>query len=224
VYKKLNILAIMSALAISAVLGLTAFSPRSVNAASNRSPSYQIVDSDSDGLSDSDELALGTDPHNVDSDCDLSDDGAEVGNPLSPTNSDSDALIDALENNRTDSDADSGKDNVDPGTGVQATCGRFIPFAIANNGSDTTRLEIRVTGGNGVSAVSVQAPRYTSGSARLRLDGADLASEAAITLYNDGTHGDQQAGDTIWTRGGFTSVYLPYYITGRTKCMSTASR
>lgn len=166
-----------------------------------------LADSDSDGLADSDELTLGTDPFNVDSDCDYIDDGTEVGNPASPTDSDSDGIIDALENNRADSDHDGTKDHQDNGPAIQATCGRFKPFAIANNDTDAARLEVRVTG-SGVTAVTIQAPTY-SGAARLRLDGADLASGASVTLYDDGTHGDQRAGDGVWSRGGFTSVYIP---------------
>lgn len=58
------------------------------------------VDTDSDGLSDTDEAALGTDPNNQDSDGDGIPDGREVNalgsNPLD-TDTDSDGLTDALE-------------------------------------------------------------------------------------------------------------------------------
>lgn len=58
------------------------------------------VDTDSDGLSDTDETALGTDPNNGDSDGDGVPDGREVNalgsNPLD-TDTDSDGLTDALE-------------------------------------------------------------------------------------------------------------------------------
>jgi hypothetical protein len=58
------------------------------------------LDTDSDGLSDAEELSLGTDPNNQDSDMDGLSDGREVNahgtNPLH-TDSDSDGLTDALE-------------------------------------------------------------------------------------------------------------------------------
>jgi hypothetical protein len=60
-------------------------------------------DSDSDGLLDSIELGLGTDPMNPDSDGDGVPDGVEVGNPASPTDTDGDLTIDALD---TDDDDD----------------------------------------------------------------------------------------------------------------------
>jgi hypothetical protein len=115
-----------------------------------------------------------------------------------------------LENNGADSDNDGIQDHLDTGTAAQAACGRFKPFAIANDGSDSSRLEVRVTGGSGVSGVSVEAPLSFTGN-ELRLDGVGIGSNATITLYDDGTHGDQQAGDGVWTRDGFTSVYSPFW-------------
>ena len=55
-------------------------------------------DSDGDGLSNTDEASLGTDPQDADSDGDGIDDGSEVGSDTSnPTDSDGDTIIDALE-------------------------------------------------------------------------------------------------------------------------------
>lgn len=47
-------------------------------------PSPTVVDSDLDGLSDAEEIALGTDPHLMDSDQDGLDDGSEISNGLNP--------------------------------------------------------------------------------------------------------------------------------------------
>jgi len=62
---------------------------------------------DSDGLSDAQELAIGTNPNNPDTDGDGIDDGTEVGViPTSPTDTDRDGIIDALESNNADPDRD----------------------------------------------------------------------------------------------------------------------
>lgn len=202
-----RILTLAMVLAMIAGLMMLPSNVQPVKAIGANSPSNGS-DADGDGLADSDEITIGTDPYNVDSDCDFIDDGTEVGNPASPTDSDGDGVIDALENNLANSDypADSTKDHLDYSTSVQATCGRFKPFAIANDGADSSRLEVRVTG-SGVISVSVEAPAIISPPGIVNLDGAAVTSNQTILLYDDGTHSDQRAGDGVWTRGGFTSTY-----------------
>lgn len=57
----------------------------------------EALDTDGDGLTDSQETAIGTNPGLADSDSDGVDDLTEVGDPGSPTDSDSDGTIDALD-------------------------------------------------------------------------------------------------------------------------------
>jgi len=82
---------------------------------------FRPMDSDADGLKDSDEVVLGTDPHNADSDGDGVDDGIEVGNypTNAATDTDGDGVIDALESDVLDDDGDTlsnqrDSDNADP--------------------------------------------------------------------------------------------------------------
>jgi hypothetical protein len=78
------------------------------------------TDLDNDGLSDSDEATLGTDPDDTDSDGDGVDDATEVGGDVSnPADSDGDGIIDALESSIDDADGDGtvdqdDADNTDP--------------------------------------------------------------------------------------------------------------
>lgn len=55
------------------------------------------TDYDSDGLTDAEEAALGTDPNSADSDNDGISDGDEVGDKGNPTDTDNDGTIDALD-------------------------------------------------------------------------------------------------------------------------------
>src|SRR4051812_48534446 len=75
-------------------------------------------DSDGDGLLDSTETTLGTDPNDADTDNDGTNDGAEVGpNPASPLDTDGDGVIDALESSVTDTDGDGVSNQLDPANG-----------------------------------------------------------------------------------------------------------
>ena len=72
-------------------------------------------DSDGDGLLDSVEATLGTDPNSVDTDIDGIFDGAEVGSdPASPVDTDGDGIINALESMLNDSDGDGVVNQLDP--------------------------------------------------------------------------------------------------------------
>ncbi|MDQ7015862.1 MAG: hypothetical protein Q9N68_05730 [Gammaproteobacteria bacterium] len=83
---------------------------------------FRPLDSDADGLKDTDEVVLGTDPHNADSDADGIQDGVEVGltyPTLAAIDTDGTGGIDALESNIIDADADGfmnheDSDNLDP--------------------------------------------------------------------------------------------------------------
>ncbi|MEE8408297.1 MAG: lamin tail domain-containing protein [Myxococcota bacterium] len=79
-------------------------------------PGAVFIDTDGDGLSDLDELALGTDPNHEDSDRDYFLDGWEVGDPLNPTDTDGDGFIDALESFILDRDGDEIPDELDAAT------------------------------------------------------------------------------------------------------------
>ena len=73
-----------------------------------------IKDPDEDGLSNTQETALGTDPNKADTDGDSVKDGDEVGNdPANPIDSDGDGKIDALESNKADADNDGSSDEAD---------------------------------------------------------------------------------------------------------------
>jgi len=72
-------------------------------------------DSDGDGLTDTQETTLGTNPNNADSDGDGVNDGAEVGpNVGTPIDSDGDTIINALESAITDTDGDGVVNQLDP--------------------------------------------------------------------------------------------------------------
>lgn len=164
------------------------------------------TDPDGDGLTTAQEIALGTDPNNADSDCDYKDDKTEVGNVASPTDTDGDGIIDALESSLADADGDKTNDEIDSDTtSPQLSCGRFIPFAIKLDNSESTRVEVKITAGTNITAVAL-TPAPDS-SIFIKLDGTLLDQNTDIPLFDDGTHGDRIAGDGIWTRNQFTADY-----------------
>ena len=93
------------------------------------------LDSDDDGLTDTDEAALGTDPRDADSD----DDGLLDGEETSPgADSDNDGLIDALD---PDSDNDGVGDGTEagvtePGPDTDPAAGHFTPDADPSTTTD----------------------------------------------------------------------------------------
>lgn len=73
------------------------------------------TDDDLDGLVTGQEVALGTDPNNPDTDGDGIEDGVEVGPDLNtPLDEDNDGIIDALDSNILDTDSDGVNDQQDP--------------------------------------------------------------------------------------------------------------
>jgi hypothetical protein len=81
-------------------------------------PSNIQNDSDGDGLLDSIENTLGTNPNDADSDDDGVSDGAEVGpDTAAPLDGDADGIIDALESSGVDSDGDGVVNQSDPANG-----------------------------------------------------------------------------------------------------------
>ncbi|MGM0575349.1 MAG: hypothetical protein ACQEXJ_06435, partial [Myxococcota bacterium] len=75
-------------------------------------------DPDGDGLINSVEIGLGTDPFDEDTDGDGMTDAEEVGDPSNPSDSDEDGLHDALEHAEQDADEDCIADQFDPEDGV----------------------------------------------------------------------------------------------------------
>ncbi|MCB9727733.1 MAG: hypothetical protein H6744_11135 [Deltaproteobacteria bacterium] len=170
-----------------------------------------VGDDDGDGLSNAEEVELGTDPGDPDSDHDGKPDGVEVGpRPAPPLDGDGDGLMDALEGLHADNDSDGVPDERDPTAGWQMGWGRFVPFAVRNDGTEAARLEVRVTGGaplqvwagvSGSSASPLDLPPLSD----LRVDGVGVGQDG-IELFDDGSHEDRYAGDGVWSRGGITAV------------------
>jgi hypothetical protein len=164
-------------------------------------------DEDGDGLSNGDERKLSLDPESWDTDDDGLADPDEVGDVAKPKDSDGDGVIDALESDVTDNDMDGVYDTTDVASGWQVAAGRFYPHAIANDGKDSTRVEVLVTG-KGVTSVALKTPSNfydpTVLPDELVVEGQALGSEQ-LDLFDDGTHGDRFAGDGIWSRAGITT-------------------
>ena len=83
-------------------------------------------DDDNDGLLGGQEVALGLDPNNPDTDGDGIEDGEEVGTDIAdPLDEDSDGIIDALDSNTVDTDNDGVNDQQDPANDNPCIPNRF---------------------------------------------------------------------------------------------------
>lgn len=86
-------------------------------------------DDDNDGLLGGQEVTLGTDSNNPDTDGDGIEDGVEVGPDIAnPLDEDSDGIIDALDSNTEDTDNDGVNDQQDPANNNPCIPNRFNGF------------------------------------------------------------------------------------------------
>ncbi|SIQ24830.1 Calx-beta domain-containing protein [Maribacter ulvicola] len=84
------------------------------------------TDDDNDGLLGGEEVALGTDPNDPDTDDDGIEDGIEVGDDINnPLDEDDDGIIDALDSNTEDADNDGINDQEDPANNNPCIPNRF---------------------------------------------------------------------------------------------------
>jgi len=84
------------------------------------------TDDDEDGLLGGQEVILGTDSNDADTDGDGIDDGVEVGDDIdNPLDEDGDGIIDALESNTADADEDGVSDQEDPANNNPCLPNRF---------------------------------------------------------------------------------------------------
>jgi hypothetical protein len=169
-------------------------------------------DSDGDGLTNSIELKLGTDPRYLDTDMDgISDDIEVSSDPSAPADADHDGVIDALENPKFDNDRDGMFDDADMATRWQIVSGRFVPAVLANDGSSPARFELKLARAADVQRVTVQMSsmyhRAEWAPDELDIDGVPLGN-GKLELFDDGTHGDALAGDEVFSRGGI-ATHMP---------------
>lgn len=172
---------------------------------------FPTADQDGDGLSNQQEAMLGTDPYYQDTDADTFSDAEEVGaDATQPIDTDGDGIADVLEHPLFDFDRDGTTDPEDASDGGwQLVYVKFDPPVIANDGVDETRLLVKLTRADSVSAVSVRWENLFTVSdlspAGLAIEGQPVGDEP-IELRDDGTHGDWIAGDGVFSRGGIRTV------------------
>lgn len=160
------------------------------------------ADIDGDGLPDATEAQLGTNPRHADSDCDSVSDRVEVGDPAQPRDADGDGRPDALESSQADANGNGSPDQQDAEFSGQIVCGRFVPWALPADASDSAVLTVQLLAPADVISVSVQLAQ--ADWAGLRLDAAPVADGAPVQLFDDGSRGDERAGDGVWSRSGWT--------------------
>ena len=142
----------------------------------------------------------------IDSDCDVLRDQEEIGTASMAADSDGDGLPDVVESRFMDSDGDGTIDQSDPDHAVAVGCHGFFPVALVANSDEAASFSIDIRGAQ-PQAVKL-ANSYDCCVSLLRADGQTVSPDG-LDLYDDGTHGDTQARDGRWTRGGIT-VSDPY--------------
>ena len=162
-----------------------------------------FVDTDGDGLADVRETAYGLDPLHPDTDCDGLLDGQEAGFFSAP-DGDNDGRIDALESRKNDGDADGTLDHEDPDTDLTIGCAELKPFAIRGGGQETSTLWMDLHSNTALAQVWVSVSEI---AAQVFVDALPVGSSNEVQLFDDGTHGDLQAGDGRWTRSGITAQF-----------------
>jgi len=163
------------------------------------------VDTDMDGISDADEMSIGTDPFHHDTDCDFIADLIEVKDIGNPTDTDVDGRIDAVESYLVDSNNDGTSDQFDSSLSIQTTCGAFVPAAIMDDDSESTTLAFRILS-DGSKPTQVFA--IANGSSPAYVDDDPTLFAEDVELFDDGTHGDFIADDQVWSRGNIRSSQI----------------
>jgi hypothetical protein len=178
------------------------------------------ADEDGDGLTNAQEATLGTDPYYQDTDADSFSDSEEVGADVAhPVDTDSDGIPDVLEHPSFDFDRDMTADPDDASEGgFQLVYAKFDPPVIANDGVDETRLLVKLTHAESVTAVAASWDATNAGSdltpAELVVEGVPLG-DGPIELRDDGTHGDWIAGDGVFSRGGIRTAKTLQFFDGK---------
>jgi hypothetical protein len=88
----------------------------------------------------------------------------------------------------------------------QVICAAFFPFAVAMDGSEATRVELKING----SGITAAALGNTFPVVGVSVDGVPHPQTGGfIDLFDDGTHGDRVAADGIWSRGNLRADAIP---------------
>ena len=189
--------------------GAHTFAVRATDTNGNVDPTPATVswdiqsDTDNDGLTDTQEVTLGTDPNNPDTDGDGVNDGAEVTAGINPldadsdddgvkdgadglTDTDGDGLIDALD---PDSDGDGLNDGTEAGitlaaatTGTNTSSPNFVPDADPTPTTDPPRVD---TDGDGIND-GVEDTNHNG-----RLDAGETSASDADTDDDGLTDGNE---------------------------------